>query len=90
MSLRIASLRIASLSIASLRSADALHRAGALHRAEVHYDLEADSPEAEQQAGLRQPLLAFFLTDKLEFYLAGTFLSHNELLPPPSLFPQRG
>jgi hypothetical protein len=57
------SLRIASLPIASLHRADALRRAGAPHRAEVHYDLEADCPEAEQQAGLRQPLLAFFLTD---------------------------
>jgi len=33
------------------------------HRAEVHYDLEANCLEAEQQAGLRQLLLAFSLTD---------------------------
>ena len=56
-SLRIASLRI-SLRIASLRislrRADALRRAGTPHRA----DLEADCPEANQQTGLRQPLLA--------------------------------
>ena len=58
-SLRIVSLRIVSLRIVSLRRADALHRAGAPHRA----DLEADCPEAEQHAGFRQPLLAFFLTD---------------------------
>ena len=45
-SLRIASLRIASLRTASLRIADALRRAGAPHRA----DLEADCPEANQQA----------------------------------------
>ena len=32
----------------------------------------------------------FFLTDQLEFYLASTFLFNNELLFPPSLFPQRG
>jgi hypothetical protein len=57
------SLHIASLRIAFLRSADALRRVGAPHRAEVHYDLEADSLEAEQQGGLRQPILAFFLTD---------------------------
>ena len=44
------SLRIASLRIVSLRRADALRRAGAPHRAEVH--LEADCPEAKQQAGL--------------------------------------
>ena len=57
-SLRTASLRI-SLRIASLRIADALRRAGTPHRA----DLEADCPEANQQTGLRQPLLAFFLTN---------------------------
>ena len=63
MSLRIASLRIVSMRIVSLRRADALRRAGAPHRAEVHYDLEADCLEAEQHAGLHQPLLAFSLTD---------------------------
>ena len=59
-SLRIASLRI-SLRIADALRADALRRAGTPHRAGVH--LVADCPEANQQTGLRQPLLAFFLTN---------------------------
>ena len=41
------------------------------HRAEVHYDLEADCPEAEQHAGLHQPLLAFSGLEPEEKFRSG-------------------